>query len=288
MTAARGDGQGLGRVLAAGRVSGGAGLPRGTVRRFPTWGLTFVVNGSGRYRDPRHDVRVGAGTLITVLPGHPHWYGPERGGWDELFAVFDGQVFDLATRSGALSATRPVAVGLPVRAWQRRIAAVVARARPVHPIARNAEAVEVLALLLDAQTLSRPDAVRTVPACGNNESATPVPRTPETWLDRSRAMLAADLDTRLDLAEVATLVGLPYETWRRRFRAHVGAAPHAYRLQRRLDTTTELLTHTNRSVRDVAAATGFSDERHLIRRFRRRTGITPAEYRRHAGTDAGD
>jgi transcriptional regulator GlxA family with amidase domain len=40
-----------------------------------------------------------------------------------------------------------------------------------------------------------------------------------------------------------------------------------------------MLVHTGLSVRDIAAATGFTDERHLIRRFRQRTGLTPRAFR---------
>jgi transcriptional regulator GlxA family with amidase domain len=78
---------------------------------------------------------------------------------------------------------------------------------------------------------------------------------------------------------VAAEVGLPYETWRRRFRAATGTSPYAHRASRRLDAATGMLVHTGLSVRDIAAATGFTDERHLIRRFRARTGLTPRAFR---------
>ncbi len=121
----------LGEVLVAGRIPRGSGLPPGTVRRHPTWGLTFVMAGTGRYRDRSHDEPITPGTLVLVHPGHPHWYGADRGGWDELFVVFDGVVFDLARRRGALSPDRPLIPGLPVPpvATPSR---TVRRARPPH------------------------------------------------------------------------------------------------------------------------------------------------------------
>ena len=74
-------------------------------------------------------------------------------------------------------------------------------------------------------------------------------------------------------------MGMPYETWRRRFRAETGTSPYAHRAARRLAAATDLLVHTGLGVRDIAAATGFSDERHLIRRFREDTGLTPRAFR---------
>ena len=67
----------LGQVLVAGPHHGGSGLPVGTTRRHPTWGLTFVTAGTGRYRDAAHDEPIGPGTLVVVHPGHPHWYGAD-------------------------------------------------------------------------------------------------------------------------------------------------------------------------------------------------------------------
>ncbi|WP_404388003.1 helix-turn-helix domain-containing protein [Humibacillus xanthopallidus] len=254
----------LGEVLVAGRIAGGSGLPVGTTRRHPTWGLTFVTAGTGRYRDASHDETIGAGTLVLVHPGHPHWYGADPGGWDELFVVFDGVVFELARRRGALSPERLLLQGLPVARWRHRLAVFAERARPTDVDGRDAEALDLLAALLEAAA-----------------SASRSHREPDRagWLDRSLDLLGADLADSLDLHGVAAEVGMPYETWRRRFRSATGTTPYAHRAARRLAAATDLLVHTGLGVRDIAAATGFSDERHLIRRFRESTGLTPRAFR---------
>ncbi len=267
-TTTRGDGAGrapagrLGEVLVAGRIADGSGLPVGTTRRHPTWGLTFLTAGTGRYRDGAHDEAIGPGTLVVVHPGHPHWYGADQGGWDELFVVFDGVVFELARQRGALALERPLVHGLPVPGWEHRLAEIGQRSRPESTDGRDAEAVALLGLLLEAG------------------AATAAPRTaPPDWLTRSVARLEQDLTETLDLALLAREVGMPYETWRRRFRSETGRSPYAHRSAHRLATATDLLAHTGIGVRDIAAATGFSDERHLVRRFRERTGLTPRAFR---------
>ena len=260
----RAPGGRLGEVLVAGRIAGGSGLPVGTTRRHPTWGLTFVTAGTGRYRDALHDEAIGAGTLVLVHPRHPHWYGADRDGWDELFVVFDGVVFELARRRGALSPARPLVHGLPVSRWRHRLARFTDGVRPADVDGRDAEALDLLAALLEAaSSTTRSHAV----AEG------------EGWLRRSVERLEADLADPLDLRDVAADVAMPYETWRRRFRAETGTSPYAHRAARRLATATDLLVHTGLGVRDIAAATGFSDERHLIRRFRGDTGLTPRAFR---------
>ena len=255
----------LGEVLVAGRILGGRGLPTGTTRRHPTWGLTFVTAGVGRYRDADHDEPVGAGTLVLVHPGHPHWYGSDARGWDEHFVVFDGPAYELAARLGALSPGRPLVHDLPVRRWAARFASFE-RPRPATVEGRDAEAVGLLTTLLDALAV-------------DDQRRRRGPGPADAWLARSLELLAHDLGEPLDLHEVAAAVGLPYETWRRRFRAETGTSPYAHRSARRLEAATELLVHTGLGVRDIAAATGYTDERHLIRRFRAATGLTPRAFR---------
>jgi AraC-like DNA-binding protein len=266
----------LGEVLVAGRILAGRGLPVGTTRRHPTWGLTFLTGGTGRYHDAAHDEPVRAGTLIVVHPGHPHWYGADRSGWDELFVVFDGPVFELAGRRGALSPERPLVHGLPVARWGHRLATFGDRARPTNAEARDAEALELLTALLEATATAtvRHRSRARVPAAG---------AAGRHWLERSVELLEHDVAEPLDLRSVAAEVGLPYETWRRRFRAETGTSPYAHRATRRLAAATDLLVHTGLGVRDIAAATGFSDERHLIRRFREHTGLTPRAFRDAGG-----
>jgi transcriptional regulator GlxA family with amidase domain len=137
--------------------------------------------------------------------------------------------------------------------------------RPRTRAGRDAEALELLTLLLEASAEDGPTV-----AGGGGEAG---------WIVRSTAALGADLGEPLDLRSVAASVGIPYETWRRRYRASTGTSPYAERSARRLAAATDLLVHTGLSVRDVAAATGFSDERHLIRRFRELTGLTPRAFR---------
>jgi AraC-like DNA-binding protein len=256
----------LGEVLVAGGITGGSGLPLGTTRRHPTWGLTFVTAGTGRYRDAGHDEPLGAGSLIVVQPGHPHWYGADRGGWDEVFVVFDGVAFELARRHGALTTERPLVHGLPVPRWRHRFAAFGERTRPTTVDGRDAEALDLLAALLEAS------------AAETAGAALHGPGRPD-WLEASVVLLGRDLAEPLHLPSVAEEVGMTYETWRRRFRSETGTSPYAHRAARRLEAATDLLVHTGLGVRDIAAATGFSDERHLIRRFREHTGITPRAFR---------
>ncbi len=64
------------------------------------------------------------------------------------------------------------------------------------------------------------------------------------------------------------------------FKRVTGYAPMAYLMACRLSAAKSELCHSRRSIRDIAARCGFTDESNFCRTFRRATGLTPTEFRR--------
>ncbi|PWC69772.1 hypothetical protein TSH58_15080 [Azospirillum sp. TSH58] len=80
------------------------------------------------------------------------------------------------------------------------------------------------------------------------------------------------------VGEAARRAGMSREGFSRRFRKEHGVPPHAFRLQERLNDA-RLLLRAGEPIAAVAADTGFTDQSHLGRCFRRAFGVTPGRYR---------
>lgn len=91
--------------------------------------------------------------------------------------------------------------------------------------------------------------------------------------------LEAKMPARVELATLAELAGLSQSHYSRAFKASTGLAPYQWQLKARVERAKELMLNTNRSLADVAEATGFSDAVHFGRTFRKMTGATPAAWR---------
>ncbi|WP_247895826.1 AraC family transcriptional regulator [Azospirillum brasilense] len=76
----------------------------------------------------------------------------------------------------------------------------------------------------------------------------------------------------------ARRAGMSREGYSRRFRKQHGVPPHAFALQERLNDA-RLLLRAGEPIAAVAADTGFTDQSHLGRCFRRAFGVTPGRYR---------
>lgn len=81
------------------------------------------------------------------------------------------------------------------------------------------------------------------------------------------------------LAELADLTGLSQFALLRAFRGATGLPPHAYLNQLRVRRA-RLLLDERRPAAEVAAQTGFADQAHLTRHFKRVVGVPPAAYQR--------
>ena len=99
-----------------------------------------------------------------------------------------------------------------------------------------------------------------------------------------RAVLAARrfLDERLGeqhhLNEIAAAADLPPYRLYRAFSLEVGMTPHEYQRQARVRRAMALIRRGS-ALSDIAAKTGFSDQAHLTRTFRRMLGVTPGAYK---------
>ena len=90
--------------------------------------------------------------------------------------------------------------------------------------------------------------------------------------------LADQLVSPPALAEIAAETGLSRYQLVRSFRTEVGMPPYAWLAQHRVRMARALLEQGCRPA-EVAALTGFADQAHLTRWFRRVVGVTPGVYR---------
>ncbi len=84
----------------------------------------------------------------------------------------------------------------------------------------------------------------------------------------------------IDADSLAKLAGLSLPHFNRLFRRVLRLSPMEYVLSLRVQEAQRLLATTGQSLGEIAAATGFYDQSHFTKRFRRVTGVTPSEYRK--------
>ena len=97
---------------------------------------------------------------------------------------------------------------------------------------------------------------------------------------RCQAWIATHYDRPSPVAAMIEIAGLPERSFNRRFKRATGLAPMEYVHTLRLEEAKQLLESGDAPVEAVAQEVGYEDAAFLGRLFRRKVGITPAQYRK--------
>ncbi|WBB58319.1 AraC family transcriptional regulator [Streptomyces sp. WMMC500] len=214
-------------------------------------------SGGGRER-----VHVGAPTLLWLLPGVPHRYGPGKPGWTVAFAGFTGPAVAACTLRGLVPAPEeavvPLTTGAPARRTIRKLATVCNETEPAYDATSAAALHELLATL-------------------RHSRADPPPQPPVA------EELARAAHLPLTVTEHARRLSLPPAELREEIQYTAGCSPKDFVLGTRLNTAKNLLATTDLKVAAIARRVGYADPGHFTRLFTRRVGLPPGAFRdRHA------
>jgi AraC family transcriptional regulator len=100
---------------------------------------------------------------------------------------------------------------------------------------------------------------------------------------RVLALMDASVETGVSIETLAREAGLSPAHFARAFTRSVGRPPHQHLLALRLERARRLLAAADARLSDVALRTGFADQSHFTRAFRRAFGVTPGAVMRAAG-----
>lgn len=92
-----------------------------------------------------------------------------------------------------------------------------------------------------------------------------------------RDYLEACMSANVPLADLADLTGLSTYAVLRTFRRQTGLTPHTYQVQRRVENAKKRLQN-GEAIALVATETGFFDQSHLTKHFKRIVGVTPHAF----------
>lgn len=103
-------------------------------------------------------------------------------------------------------------------------------------------------------------------------------------IEQVKAFMLANSAQTVSLDELAAMVGLSSCRLNRIFSSSVGVPPHAYLNQIRVWNTMKMLAK-GLAIADAASASGFYDQAHFARHFKKLTGFTPGTFQ--AGRTSG-
>jgi AraC-like DNA-binding protein len=262
-----GAGSALGQMIVAGIVRDSPGIaPKKPARVLDYYGVVFVSNGGGYFEDSagiKH--RIVPGDLLLLFPQIGHTYGPGPDDfWNEVFIIFEGELFDLWRDKGLLNPKHPVLHLEPVDYWFERFKHIIWAVPQSGPEFALVRLCRLQQLLADVLVYQRQQGFEKVD---------------HEWLSEAKALLKATLTAKPDYDNIAAKLGMSYDGFRKRFTKDAGVSPSKYHTLRRIDRACELLLNESLTLKDIAMQLGFVDEYHLSRRFKQVIGVSPTGFR---------
>ncbi len=241
--------------------------------------LILVQAGESLIRHLGRTTQLPAGTLYVICPGEPHAGGsPEHGTFRFASTLVDRELLNtLATGPGMPGGN--MAAALPARHITARD--VIRRVEHLHQRCRGgASRLEQESLLLDL--------LHALPGHAGQAAGRPV--TSGVREHRAVALvrdyLATHCDEDVDLGTLARLTGLHRHYLIDVFRARTGITPHRFQIAVRVDRVRQLIS-TGAPLSEIAAETGFADQSHMTRCFKRYLGMTPGYFRSRSTLNNG-
>lgn len=232
--------------------------------RHDTYAVGFTMRGvqAFRYR----------GAATHSVPGqvfvlHPDELHDGRAGTGDGFRYRILYVEPALIRDALADAGRPLPFARDAVTDDARLAAAIRQALadldgPMDELRRDA----VVQALADALAAVDPAAGRVALSARHRQA-----------VGRARERLDAGIETGVASAELEAATGLSRYEVARQFRACLGTSPHRYLVLRRLDRARALI-QGGAALADAAAASGFADQSHMTRQFRRAYGLPPGRW----------
>jgi AraC family transcriptional regulator len=119
---------------------------------------------------------------------------------------------------------------------------------------------------------------------GRAVGPTPRPGLPPAVLRRAKEFLHEEMNRNPGVTELSAAVGMNVDHFSRMFKRSTGLAPHQYVGNMRLERAKRLLADGRAPIIEIAYEVGYANPSQFSAFFRKRTGLSPSEFRRSTQT----
>ncbi len=229
--------------------------------------LVYITKGEGLFASrlkPKSTVR--EGSLFVLFPGEWHTYKPgDQTGWESYWVGFNGSFAQelLADKQSYIS--NPVLnIGYDeeIVNLYKKILEVSTSERPAYQNLLSGIVIHLLSYILYREK-------------NKNLNDKEV----FNKIDKARLIIREKINTCISPEEIAQSLNMSYTWFRRMFRNYTGLAPAQYIAQLKTQKAKELLSVTNKPIKEIAFDLGFESIDYFSTQFKKQTGQTPTQFR---------
>ena len=228
--------------------------------------LVYITKGRGLFSSDSTPERQVCKGRLMLFPGQWHTYYPLRQtGWTEYYIGFEGPAIDTIVGDAFLSQERQILeVGI-----NEELVSLFSRALEV------AEADKISAQqYLSGIVLHMIGMILSISKNKVFEMSDV-----DQKIEQAKILMNENVSGNIDPEELAMRLNISYSWFRRVFKEYTGYAPAKYFQELKLRKAKQMLVGTSQSVKEISFFLGFQSTEYFFSFFKKRTGLTPLEYR---------
>lgn len=236
-------------------------------RTLEEYQLIYISEGKGEFMSgSKKKVIVNEGCFILLFPGEWHNYNPIRStGWHESWIGFNGVDIDRRINAGFFSKEEPIFnVGINEEIVNLYLKAI--------SVAQHQEAGY-------QQMLGGIVNILLGYAYAANKQMSFEDMKVVNQISKAKMLMQENLNKNITPEDIASMVNMSYSWFRRIFKQYTGFSPAQYIQELRIKRSKELLTNTSLASKEIAFEAGFETPYYFCLVFKKKTGLTPIEYR---------
>lgn len=239
----------------------------GTIKlQRPQADLVLVLSGHGLYRDEHvGEIALEAGDCIQRIPNRLHSTLVSDEDWAELYLCIGEDLYESLALLSVTNHNKPVLkTGVDFEMIQLYL--------EIYKKLKTSTGVELPLLLPKAiELFARATYLDRIHGRTSEEAQ---------MLKLSVSYIRDNIDKRLTVQDMANLVQMGYEKFRKLFLQYYGISPGSFIRNERIRASQNLLMFHEMTIKEVALELGYTDSATFSKQFKKTTGRTPTEFRK--------
>lgn len=229
--------------------------------------LLYIPNGKGSFESTSYaKTEISEGTMFLLFPGEWHTYCPQKAtGWDEYWIGFEGINIDNRVNSGFFNKENPIfKVGI-----NEEIVTLYQKA--IETASQQKAGYQIVLAGIVNHLLGLAFALNKNHVLEYSEGA--------EMIQKAKIFIQENIYHPISPEEVCERISMGYSSFRKAFKTQTGYSPAQYILEVKLTQAKHLLTNSGKSVKEIAFELAFENAEYFSTIFKRKTNMTPLEYR---------
>jgi AraC-like DNA-binding protein len=230
--------------------------------------LLYITNGNGifTFGNSKQSCFITEGKMFFLMPGVWHTYKPlENSGWNEYWIGFKGKIIQNIVNEGFFINRAPVFnIGLNERIIDLYLKAIeiANEERAGFQQALSGIVMHILGLMYYRDKTRDFEDIELI-----------------NKINKAKVIMRESVYKSLTAEDISRQLNISYSGFRRAFKEYTGSSPSRYMLELKLNEAKLLLSTTNQPVKEISYVLNFENPDYFPIFFKKRTGLTPVEYR---------